>query len=117
MGTSTNCSTTCGSGAVLHGHIPEHLTPQAAGTEHFSLDVEDVLAAGSRPDQLSAGVRPQERVQRHDVEQIGDSAPVVPLLHTCVRQGPGRSTAAHATKQHAVVAFSDAGQLRSWAAS
>ena len=33
------------------------------------------------------------------------------------RQGPGRSTAAHAAKQHAVVALSDAGQLLSRAAS
>ena len=31
---------------------------QAAGTEYFSLDVEDVSAAGSRLDRL-AGVRPQ----------------------------------------------------------
>ena len=49
--------------AVLHGHVPEHPTPQAAGTEFFSLEVEDVLAAGSRPDRL-AGVRPQERAAR-----------------------------------------------------
>ena len=28
--------------AALHGHVPEHPTPQAAGTEYFSLDVEDV---------------------------------------------------------------------------
>ena len=52
---------------------------QAAGTEYFSLDVEDVPASGSRPDRL-AGARPQEMVQRHAVEQIGDSAPFLPSL-------------------------------------
>ena len=40
---------------------------------------------GSRPDRL-AGVRPQERVPRHIVEQIVDSAPVLPLLHAPVPQ-------------------------------
>ena len=38
-----------------------------------------------RPDRL-AGVRPQERVPRHNVEQIVDSAPVLPLLHAPVPQ-------------------------------
>ena len=47
--------------AALHGHVPEHPTPQAAGTEYFSLDVEDVPAAGLRPGVL-AEPRPQERV-------------------------------------------------------
>ena len=42
-------------------------------------------AAGSRPDRL-AGVRPQERILRRTVEQIDDSVPVVPLLHTFVPQ-------------------------------
>ena len=36
---------------------PDHPTPQAAGTEYFSLDVEDVLAAGSRPDGAVCSVR------------------------------------------------------------
>ena len=40
--------------AAPHGHVPEHPTPHAAGTEYFSLDVEDVPAAGSRPDRLAA---------------------------------------------------------------
>ena len=31
---------------VLHGQVPEHPTLQAAGTVYFSLDVEDVPAAG-----------------------------------------------------------------------
>ena len=34
---------------------------------------------GSRPDRLYE-VRPQERVQRHAVEQFGDSAPLLPSL-------------------------------------
>ena len=65
--------------AVVHGHVPEHPTPQATGTEYFSLDVEDVPAAESRPDRL-AGVRPQERVQQHFVDQFVDTAPVLPIL-------------------------------------
>ena len=48
--------------------------PQAAG-----MDVDELPAAGTRPDRL-VGVRPQERVQRHTVEHIVDSAPVVPSL-------------------------------------
>ena len=36
---------------------------------------------GTRPDRLSAVSGPQERVPRRIVEQIVDSAPVVPLLH------------------------------------
>ena len=52
--------------------------PQAAGTEYFSLGVEDVPAAGS-PDRL-AGVRPQERVQQHPVDQIVDTALALPIL-------------------------------------
>ena len=52
------------------------------GTEYFSHDVEDVPAAGSRPDGLSAVSGPQERVLRRTVEQIVDCVPVVPLFHT-----------------------------------
>ena len=48
--------------------------PQAAG-----MDVDELPAAGTRPDRLVV-VRPQERVQRHTVEHIVDSAPVVPSL-------------------------------------
>ena len=43
----------------------------------FELFDEDT--AGTRPDRLS-DVRPQEQVQRHNVEQLVDSAPVVPSL-------------------------------------
>ena len=72
--------------AVLHGHVPAHPTPQAAGTEHFSLGVGGVPAAGSRPDRLSAVSGPQERVQRRTVEQIVDCALVVPFLDVPVPQ-------------------------------
>ena len=65
--------------AALHGQVPEHPTPQTAGTEYFSLDVEDVPATGSWPDRL-AGVRPQERVQQHPVDQIVDTTPALPIL-------------------------------------
>ena len=56
-----------GTSRVLHGHVPDHPTPQAAGTEYFSLDAEDVLAARSRPDRLFAVSGPQDRVQRRTV--------------------------------------------------
>ena len=50
-----------------------------AGTQHFAMDVDEVPATGSRPDRL-AGVRPQERVQQHPVDQIVVTAPVLPIL-------------------------------------
>ena len=59
---------------VLHGQVPENPTPQVAG-----MDVHEVPATGSRPDRL-AGVRPQERVQQHPVDQIVDTAPAMPIL-------------------------------------
>ena len=59
---------------------------QAAGTEYFSLEVEDVPAAGSRPYRLFAVSGPQERVLRHTVEQMGDCVPVVPSLDVPVPQ-------------------------------
>ena len=43
--------------------------PQAAGTQFFAMDVDEVPVAGSRPDRL-VDVRPQERVQRRTVEQL-----------------------------------------------
>ena len=47
-----------------------HPLPQAAGTLYYPMDVDDLPAAGgSRPDRLTE-VRPQERVQRHTVDQI-----------------------------------------------
>ena len=59
--------------------VPEHPTPQVAGTEYFSLDVDEVPATGSRPDRI-AGVRSQERVQQHFVDQFVDTAPALPIL-------------------------------------
>ena len=57
-----------------------NLPPQAAGTEYFALDVEDVPVGSSRPDPLAAESVPQERVQRHTMEQMGDNVPEVPVL-------------------------------------
>ena len=50
-----------------------------AGTQNFAIDVDEVLAAGSRPDRL-ASVRPQERVQQDPVDQVVDTAPALPIL-------------------------------------
>ena len=63
----------------LHGHAPDDAPPQAAGTQYFAMDVDDVPAAGgSRPDRLSE-VRPQERAQRRTVQQIVDPVPLPTL--------------------------------------
>ena len=51
------------------------------------MDVDEVPAAvGSRPDRLSPVSGPQERVPRHTVEQIVDTALVVPFLDVLVPQ-------------------------------
>ena len=52
---------------------------QVAGTEYFSLDVEDVPDTGTRPDRL-AGVRQHERVQQHFEDQFVDTASALPIL-------------------------------------
>ena len=70
-GVGTSCTTRPRSGA-------SH-PPQAAGTKYFSLDVEDVPAAGLRPGVL-AEPRPQERVPRHTVEHITDLVRVAPMV-------------------------------------
>ena len=73
---------------ALHGQVPEHPTPQAAGAQHFAMDAgEDVgeAPAAGRPAPLLE-VRPQVRVQQHTAEQIVDFVPVVPLLHDVVPQ-------------------------------
>ena len=63
----------------LFGYAPEDAHPQAAGTQYFAMDVDDVPAAGSsRPDRLSE-VRPQERAQRRTVQQIVDPVPLPTL--------------------------------------
>ena len=74
---------------ALHSEVPEAPAPQEPGTQHFFLDDDSVPElGGSRPDRL-ADVRPQERVPRRIVEQIVDSAPVLPLLHAPVPQTVG----------------------------
>ena len=60
-----------------------HPPPQAAGTVYFARNVEDVLAAGSRPDRLAGG-RSQERIQRRTQEQTADA----PLLLTLDSPAP-----------------------------
>ena len=60
-------------------------TPQAAGTKYFAMDVDEVPAAGSRPDRLTE-VRPQERVLRRTVEQNVEPVRGVPVLDAPVPQ-------------------------------
>ena len=62
---------------AVHGEVPEECT----------LDDDDSVLelGGSRPDRL-AGVRPQEWVLRHTVEQTGDVAPGLPALDAPVPQ-------------------------------
>ena len=60
----------------LHGDDPGP-PPPTPHLELFSLEEEP---GGARPDRLPAVSRPQERVQRHTVEQMADGAPVLPKL-------------------------------------
>ena len=53
-----------------------HSPLQAAGVQHFFLDDDEPLAAGSLPDRLSAVSGPQERVQRRMREVPVLDAPV-----------------------------------------
>ena len=53
--------------------------PRWQAPSYFAMDVDEVPATRSRPDRL-AGVRPQERVQQHPVDQIVDTAPALPIL-------------------------------------
>ena len=73
MGTS---STTRPRSGASHSLPP---SPQAAGTEYFSLDVEDVPVFGRRP-RVLAEPQPQERVPRHTVEHIVDLVRVAPMV-------------------------------------
>ena len=69
-----------------HGQVPEELTPQEPGTQHFFLDDDSVPELGSsRPDRLPVVSGPQERVQRHTVDQMVD-APGLPTLDVPVPQ-------------------------------
>ena len=52
--------------------------------QHFSLDDDEPLAAGSRPDRLSTVSGPQERVQRRSLAQIEVTVPSVPILDVAV---------------------------------
>ena len=63
--------------------------PPAARVQHFFLDDDEPPVAGSRPDRLSAESVPQERVQRHTVEQMVVPVLVapVPLLGSCCEVG------------------------------
>ena len=58
---------------------------QAAGTQYFAMDVDEVLVARSRPDRLTE-VRPQERVLRRTVEQNVEPVRGVPVLDAPVPQ-------------------------------
>ena len=69
----------------LHGDDPEDPHSQAAGTQCFAMDVDEVPAAGSRPDRLTE-VRPQERVLRRTVEQNVEPVRRVPVLDAPVPQ-------------------------------
>ena len=70
----------------LHGDDPEDPhTPQAAGTQYFAMDVDEVLVAGSRPDRLTE-VRPQERVLRRTVVQNVEPVRGVRVLDAPVPQ-------------------------------
>ena len=61
-----------------HGQVPGKPTPQEPDTRYYDLDDGSVPElGGSRPDQLHAVSGPQERVQRHTVRQMADSAPVL----------------------------------------
>ena len=67
---------------------------QAASTVYYTFgDDEEKLAAGVRPAPLSEVAGPQERFQRHTVEQIVDFVPVVQILDAPVPQ-MGASTPA-----------------------
>ena len=58
-----------------------------AGTQYFTLDVDEVPAAGgSRPDRLASVCGAQERVQRHIVEQLVDPVRGLPVLDALVPQ-------------------------------
>ena len=69
----------------VYGQVPGAPPPQAAGTQFFAMDVDEVPAAGgSRPDRLAPVSGPQERVQRHFVEQLVVAAPGLPTLDALV---------------------------------
>ena len=56
------------------------------GTQYFTKDDESVLETGLRPTCLVEPRGPQERVQRHTMEQFGELAPLVQILDVPVPQ-------------------------------
>ena len=56
------------------------------GTQYFTMDDESVPVTGLRPTGLVEPRRPQERVQRHTMEQFGELAPMVQILDALVPQ-------------------------------
>ena len=70
-----------GTRRTTHGRVPEEPTSQEPSTRYYDLDDSRVPElGGSRPDRLFAVSGPKERVQRHTVEQMADSALVLPML-------------------------------------
>ena len=70
--------------AVLHGQVSGNIPPprwQALST--FPWTSKMCLPPGRGPDRL-AGVRPQERVQQHFVDQFVDTAHALPILDVLV---------------------------------
>ena len=56
------------------------------GTQLFTLDDESVPVMGLRPSGLVEPWRPQERVQRHTMEQFGELVPTVQIFDAPVPQ-------------------------------
>ena len=73
----------------VHGQVPAEPPSQAAGTQYFAMDADEVpVAGGSRPDRLASVSGLQERFSAaHIVEQIVDSVPGMPVLDAPVPQG------------------------------
>ena len=69
---------------ALHGHVPVDPTPQAPGTQYFSLDVVDEVLAAQPPPLVE--VRPQLGVQRHTAEQVIETFVPVQVLDAPVPQ-------------------------------
>ena len=67
----------------VHSEFRRHPPPKSPARSTFSSTT--IACRSSRPGRLS-DVRPRERLPRRIVEQIVDSAPVLPLLHVPVPQ-------------------------------
>ena len=62
------------------------LPAATTGTQYFTLDDERVPVTGLRPTSLVELRGPQERVQRHTMEQFGELAPMVQIPDALVPQ-------------------------------